>query len=366
MLYPLILNPVILEKPWGGRGRAPHVLPGADSEFKFGEIWLTGDGKYPCTVQNGPYAGQTLADLRRDWKDDLLGDAFKRRFNEPLPILLKYLHAADYLSVQVHPNDDQVLRWEGRPEPGKTEAWFILNAEPGGSLILGVNENIDKPALKEAIEMNQVRDALQTVQVHSGEAYHIYPGRLHSIGPGVTLFEVQQNSDLTYRFYDWERVDEMGAFRDLHIEKALDVVDLNPIQPDDVNGLSYSVEGTLRTVYVACRHFMLEKLEISGRFEAETNKSRFELITPIAGRFEIVSANSDVRRVKVEKGPSVLLPACLGDYALESEVGAVVLRTLVPDLELDVIEPLKKAGYKSDEIVKIGGPVRPNDLSVFL
>ncbi|MBW2061296.1 MAG: class I mannose-6-phosphate isomerase, partial [Deltaproteobacteria bacterium] len=142
-VYPVILEPLVLGKPWGARGKGPELVPGADANLKVGEVWLTADGDRQSMVMNGPMAGMTLKDLRLKWGPDLLGQGPAGKKDEPFPLLLKFIHAAEHLSVQVHPDDPTAVRLEGSG-PGKTEAWYILEADAGARLVLGLKAGVDR------------------------------------------------------------------------------------------------------------------------------------------------------------------------------------------------------------------------------
>ncbi|MBW2090549.1 MAG: class I mannose-6-phosphate isomerase, partial [Deltaproteobacteria bacterium] len=150
-IYPVILGPVVLEKPWGAKGKGAQLVPGTNPDLKIGEAWLTADNELQSTIQNGPLAGFQLKDLRQRWGGYLLGSRLAHLKNEPFPLLLKFIHAAEYLSVQVHPDDQTAINLEGAG-PGKTEAWYILDADAEAELILGLEPGVDRAALSEALK----------------------------------------------------------------------------------------------------------------------------------------------------------------------------------------------------------------------
>jgi len=364
-VYPVVLEPVVLEKPWGRVGVGPDLAAGTDSALQIGEIWLTADGEVSSRAANGPAAGHGLADLRRAWGVALLGSRFAGRENQPFPLLLKLIHAAEVLSVQVHPDDETAGKLEGAG-PGKTEAWHILGAEPDAWLILGLEPGAGRRELQQAIDEGRVEAVLRRTPVHPGETYYVHAGLLHAIGPGVTLYEIQQNVDLTYRFYDWGRLDDAGRPRALHVAKAMAALNDSPVEPIPFGGLAFEESGVRIRVLTAGRYFALERVEISGDWEIRLDGSRFEVLTVIHGRGRLMAAGL-AEPLALEPGRTVLLPAALPKAVL-SPTGQdlALLRAYVPDLEADIARPLLARGFTARDILPLAGYLRPNDLSEFL
>jgi mannose-6-phosphate isomerase len=359
-LYPLVLEPIILGKPWGALGKGPALVTGADPALKVGEVWVTADGEYQSTVGNGALTGTTLEELRLKWGADLLGERFTGKEAEPFPLLLKFLHAAEYLSVQVHPDDEAAVRLEGSG-PGKTEAWYILETDPGAKLILGLKPGIGRALLAQALEEGRVEEALHAFEINRAESYYVHAGLLHAIGPGITLFEIQQNIDLTYRFYDWGRVDDEGNPRELHLEKAMEVLDDSGSIIEPFLGLSFEEAGLRKTMLAAGRYFALERWEFPREWTGSTDPARFELMTVVEGRGALQQRETD--EVELVRGLTVLLPAGLGEFRIQGTDGLTVLRSYVPDLATDIVEPLRSRGFASTDIIKLAGGKHPNDLS---
>ncbi|MBW1710997.1 MAG: mannose-6-phosphate isomerase [Deltaproteobacteria bacterium] len=362
-IYPIVLKPLILEKPWGEKGKGPDLVPGTDSNLKIGEIWLTADGNQQSTVQNGPLTGMSLRDLRIKWGADLLGKKLGDLKDQPFPLLLKFIHANEYLSVQVHPDDQNALKLEGSG-PGKTEAWYILEADSRARLILGLEPGVDRAGLSEALKQGEVEKVLYQLQPRVSEAYYVQAGLLHAIGPGITLFEIQQNVDLTYRFYDWGRVDDQGRPRELHLDKAMRALEVGAEHAEPFSGLSYEKDGVSVTALVAGLYFALERWELKKQWQGQMDPARFDILTVIAGQGQLDSSETD-RPISLTPGTTVLLPAALEEYRIIAPQNLVLLRSFVPDLEADIFMPLKDFGFSSTEIQKLGGWRKPNDLSVF-
>ncbi|MBW2622897.1 MAG: mannose-6-phosphate isomerase [Deltaproteobacteria bacterium] len=359
-LYPIVLEPIILGKPWGAPGKGPALVTGADPALKVGEVWVTADGEYQSTVGNGPLTGATLEELRLKWGADLLGQRFAGKEKEPFPLLLKFLHAAEYLSVQVHPDDKTAVRLEGSG-PGKTEAWYILETDPGAKLILGLEPGIDRALLSKALEQGRVEEVLHSLEINQAESYYVHAGLLHAIGPGITLFEIQQNIDLTYRFYDWGRLDAEGNPRGLHLDKALEALDDSGSLIEPFHGLSFEEAGLNKTILTAGRYFALERWEFPSEWTGSTDPARFELMTVVKGRGAL--QRGETGEVELMRGLTVLLPAGLGEFRIQGTDGLTVLRSYVPDLATDIVEPLLSRGFASSDIIKLAGGKRPNDLS---
>ena len=208
-----VLEPQARERVWGGQRLRPQQPP-------IGEIWCA-YGK--SRVLNGPAAGRTVEDLTRDLSAKFVGDVVADRFPESFPLLIKLLDCADWLSVQVHPNDEQATRLEGPGYRGKTEAWHFIDASPGAMILAGVRQGTSRDELARAIRTGRILDVSPSIAVHPGETYLMHAGTMHALGPGLLLYEVQQSSDITYRVYDWDRPASAG--RELHVEQAVAVTD---------------------------------------------------------------------------------------------------------------------------------------------
>ena len=364
-VYPVILEPKVLDKPWGRIGMGPKLVPGANPNLAVGEAWLTADNGGQSIVTNGAMAGSSLRDLQTAWGQALMGKSVAGQPDRAFPLLLKLLHANEYLSVQVHPDDRDAQSLENAPN-GKTEAWYILHAEPGSELIMGLQPGLGKNDLENALNDGRVEEILRRVPAKAGEVHYLHAGRLHAIGPGVTLFEIQQNSDITYRFYDWGRLDAQGNPRELHRSKALQVVDLD--EPNDYmpfTGLSLQRDVLNITYLAAGKNFALQKWKTNAPIENKLNGKRFEILVALSGTGSIITESS-APRVALSQGRAVILPAALGAWQLQPSGPMTVLRAFKPDLIVDVITPLLDAGFPSDQIARLAGPGSSNDLKPLL
>jgi mannose-6-phosphate isomerase len=253
LVYPYHLEP--LEKPaiWGGDALVRHYGKMADPHAAIGESWECWDEN---RVENGAFAGRTLADLRHVLGARLMGPLDAGRM---FPILTKIIDARAALSVQVHPDDAYAQRVEHQPN-GKTECWYIFAAQPGAELVLGWTRDTDRAEYERRVADGTLGDLLRRVPVRAGETYYLPAGTLHAIGAGIQLFEAQQASDLTYRIFDWNRVGTDGQPRELHVSKAADVLDFRAETRVAGRTLSFAVDGLERTLLVADRRFTLERI----------------------------------------------------------------------------------------------------------
>ncbi len=223
-LYPLKFKPIFKDKIWGGN--KIHSVMGLDYSPlpNCGEAWmLSGVGEDPSIVSNGFLAGNELNELLEVYMYDLVGDEVYKRFGNEFPVLLKLIDANDWLSIQVHPDDELAAKRNiGR---GKTEMWYVLGADENAQLISGFNRKLNQEDYLKKLESNNLPDVMNYEMVSPGDVFFMPAGRVHALGPGVLLAEIQETSDTTYRIYDWDRTDSEGKSRELHIDEALDAID---------------------------------------------------------------------------------------------------------------------------------------------
>lgn len=225
-LYPLKFKPIFKEKIWGGN-RIKTKLGLDFSPLKnCGEAWvLSGVEDDNTVVSNGFLADNELNELVEVYMDDLVGSSVYEKNGKEFPLLIKFIDANDYLSIQVHPDDELAAKRKiGR---GKTEMWYIIDAEKGAELISGFNQKVDKDTYLKHLQNKTLKNILNVEKVIKDDVFYMPAGRVHAIGPGILLAEIQQTSDTTYRIYDWDRKDENGKSRELHIDEALDAIDFN-------------------------------------------------------------------------------------------------------------------------------------------
>jgi len=304
LFYPLRLQAVYQSYLWGGH-RLRERLGRDDAPGGIvAESWeVTDRPDGMSVVRNGPLAGRTLRELIESDPDSLLGTA---RGSGCFPLLIKVLDAAQTLSVQVHPNDETAAEFGGE---AKTEMWYVLDADPGAVVYCGLKEGVTPEAFRAAIADNRLEQWMKTLPVKPGDAIFVPGGRVHAIGAGCLLLEVQQNSNTTYRIYDWGRVGADGKGRELHIEQAMQVslwhdpgTAMTPAVPLE------AVDGAARVKVMQSPYFRLEKWRLDGPVSLQNDGSGFQVLFAVKGSFQ-VSANGET--VEVPEGSSVLLPAAL-------------------------------------------------------
>lgn len=307
---------------WGGERLRGEFGKRSDSE-KIAESWelcCRDDGQ--SVIENGEFAGKTLAELIEErGKRVVLGTASERF--DAFPIFIKLIDAADDLSVQVHPPDDYALKHEG--ERGKNELWYVVDAEEGAELIYGFKREITRGEFAERIENGTLLEAANKVPVKKGDVFYIEAGTLHSIGKGILIAEIQQNSNTTYRVYDYGRVGKDGSPRELHIEKALDVTKREPPGfPPSAEGSPQRLSGGVFTLLRSCEHFTVNKLELDGVVTLEADERSFNSLLILDGQAGIKAASGELT---VKKGDSVLITAGTGKYEISGK-GIVIITNI--------------------------------------
>jgi mannose-6-phosphate isomerase len=298
-LYPLRFNPVYKDYLWGGN-RIPKVFNRDVPEGICAESWEISthpDGATP--IANGPLAGRTLSDLLPEQLTELLGTHVR---GDDFPLLIKLIDARDKLSVQVHPNDGNAAAVDGDP---KTEMWYFLEGDAGAQIYCGLKPGIGKEEFLQAMDDKTFADILQTIPAVNGEAVFVPGGRVHAIGEGCLILEIQQNSNTTYRLYDWDRTDAAGNSRELHIDKALQVIDW-----ENNGDPRCEVRGT---TIESCEYFQLDRHELTEETAFPNLGKSFHALFVAKGSGIIRWANGEDI---LSDGQSWLVPAGLGDYQI--------------------------------------------------
>lgn len=350
MLYPLKFASSYKDYIWGGRNleKIGKQLP----EGKVAESWeISCHPAGVSIVSNGIYKGVPLPDLIKSCGRSIIGASLNEGALLKFPLLIKLIDANDKLSVQVHPNDDYAAEHENG-ESGKDEMWYVISAKPGARLVYDVLPGTTKESFTKAVYENRIEDCLKYIPVSEGDVIDIPAGLVHAIGEGILLAEVQQNSNATYRVFDYNRL-ENGIKRPLHIEKALDVIDFNfSCRQEKIKGLSVDLgPASTKRCIIANRHFAVEVYDVDGSIEETADGSRFYTYTIINGHAVIRYGSTEL---SVKCGESVLIPASLGEYSIEGILTAI--KAYVPDIIKNVVNPLLAAGHKEDEIKEnVGG-----------
>lgn len=322
MLYPLKFNYIIKEKVWGGE-KLSKILNKEVVTKNAGESWEISAVKGNLSVvTNGSLKGKTIVDLINDYKVDFLGQKVYETFGEKFPLLIKFIDAKDDLSVQVHPNDEYAKIRHN--ENGKSEIWYIIDADFGAELILGVNKDVSKETYIDSVEKGYLKDIINTQKVKKGDVAYIPSGRIHAIKKGVFLAEIQQSSDLTYRIYDWDRKDLNGTYRELHSELAADVVDLK--KRDDLL-TDYILSDNSFTQLISNEFFTVNITEIDSSCRRNYSEiDSFVILMCVDGSYSVRFENE---QMKISAGETILIPAILDEIELSPSPKAKFLEIYI-------------------------------------
>lgn len=349
-LGPIRFEEQYFERIWGGRRLESELGKALPPEVPIGEAWLISDHpSAESVVAEGPVAGKSLHQLLDTDAATILGSRARLTVHGRFPLLLKILDAADWLSVQVHP-DDECAAALGEPDVGKTEMWHILQSEPDSELICGLDPSIDPDAFINAARGGRLDEMLPRFTVAPGDAVFVRAGTVHAIGGGILLAEIQQNSDLTYRIYDWNRVDASGKGRELHLDKTRAATHFGSTHGGKQTPLELADDSRAvkRELLAACRYFAAERVRCNDTWQRDTGRTSFHILLCIAGSAQ-VSAGS--RFVILSKGQACLIPGAIPDFSIKGT--CTVLDYYVPDLLQDVENPLQAAGHSLDAISRL-------------
>lgn len=316
-MEPIKLIPAFKDYLWGGTKLKTNYGKQSDLDI-VAESWeLSTHKDGQSVVASGADKGKPLSEYIEKYGAEILGTAAQNF--DYFPILIKFIDAKDNLSIQVHPDDAYALENEG--EYGKTEMWYILEAEDGASLYYGFNREITKDEYRQRIEDNTILDVLNKVQVKKGDVFFIKSGTVHAIGKGIVICEIQQNSNTTYRVYDYDRRGADGKPRQLHIAKALEVSTLAPAAADNGSKAEVRYDGYSDKTLSSCKYFTVRRLRIqsSAALRADTESFRSLIITE--GSADIIMGSTVL---SVTKGDSVFIPAQDSDYTINGECEVIL------------------------------------------
>ena len=310
---PIIFEPLAMERVWGGRRLENLYGKNLPPGVPIGESWEVVDREdAQSVVHNGPLRGTTLHELWRSKRGEIFGSAYQTHAAVRFPILIKLLDARERLSVQVHPPVHMSEALGGEP---KTEMWYFADSQPGASIYAGLKHGVTREQFETLLREGRVEEALHVIPVESGDSIFIASGRLHAIGQGNVIVEVQQNSDTTYRVFDWNRSGLDGVPRKLHIEESMASIDFNDFEPV-VNHINNGV-------IAECPYFKVEKLPLSAPVSSST-EGRFSIIT-------VVSGAASCAGISFKPGDFFLAPASLGDATVQpTEANTEILRSTLP------------------------------------
>jgi len=322
-MLPLEFQPLLKRLRWGGTRLGTVLGKEIGAATDAAESWEIADhGENQSVVRGGALSGWTLNRLVREKGRELLG---RNAGLEQFPLLIKFLDASDRLSVQVHPTDEQARAADPNVR-GKTEAWVILDADPGSCIYAGLKPGVDRAQLIDALEQGTVEDFLHALPVHCGDCLYLPAGTVHAIGEGILLAEIQQTSDITYRLYDWGRLDREGRPRALHVDQALHCVDykrgpINPVMPLQIESPPQSLEELVRCEYFILRRHVLSESKILER------EDRFHVLLTLSGEGTLECSGD---RLKLTAGQTVLIPAVAPEIELHPETELTLLETYLP------------------------------------
>jgi mannose-6-phosphate isomerase len=322
---PTRIEPTFSPRLWGARSLAPLYPEKSNLQEPLGEAWLTG---VDCRIASGPFAGKNLGaawtEMNVEWRGSQLAS------ETSFPLLVKFIFPTEKLSLQVHPDDAFASVHEkaagGR---GKTEMWHAVSALAGAQLQLGLKPGVDREKFREGLASHTLDELFEVQSVRSGDTFFIPAGTPHSIGPNMVICEVQEYSDLTYRVYDFGRVDAHGKPRELHVAKALQVTNFGKTVGGRVNSLLLPADGASRSLLAACRYFATERWECSAKCKIPVDPQRFELIVILEGAGSLAWPDSAAR---YHRGECWLVPASQTYIDVLPEAPTSLIRTYVPDI----------------------------------
>jgi len=319
-LYPLLMLPAFDPRPWGTQDLSP-IYPNHKFPEKIGEAWLTGDD---CKVANGPLIGQTLSQLSQHYGRTLVGETApdEKRF----PLLMKFLFPHEKLSVQVHPDDEQARR-VGEPW-GKTECWYVAHAKPGSKIALGLKPGVTVPQLETAIQEERAEKLLNWIDVYPGERIYVAGGTVHTLAPGPIIVETQQQSDTTYRLYDY------GRPRELHLEAGMAAVKEKIASGKVICPAPAAIPGSKnrRAPLIAAPYFVVDRFGVHEPLEFSTaddsNKNSVQILVALEGCGAVAVAGMEP--VTLAKGDAVVIPACVLRFSVRPQWTLEILKAYVP------------------------------------
>ena len=320
-IYPLKFKPILKERLWGGE-KLNKVLGKPIASNITGESWelstVSGD---VSEVSNGELANTSFQVLINDYAEELLGKSVVDRFGKEFPILIKFIDAKQDLSIQLHPNDE--LAKKRHNSFGKTEMWYVMDANPGAELIVGFKNDVTKSEYSKSLEENTLLDLLNYEPVKEGDTFFINTGKIHAIGAGVLLAEIQQTSDVTYRVFDFNRKDKEGNLRELHTELALDAIDY---QKKDDFKVKYTNKKDAKNLMVDCPYFKTNFLNLENDFIQDTlNRGSFTIFMCVDGEGVVQTKSGEAT---IAKGETVLVPAAANSILIKT-AGAKFLEVTI-------------------------------------
>ncbi len=309
--YPILFEPILKDRIWGGE-KLHTVLGKQKLCNSIGESWeVSNVPENVSIVANGAYKNSSLDDLITKYSQELLGQTIINTFGYQFPLLFKFLDAKEDLSIQLHPNDE--LAKERHQSLGKTEMWYVMQADEGARVVVDFKEGVTQEDYLKHLKNKTLPSILNEISVKKGDAFFIQTGTVHAIGAGVLLAEIQQTSDITYRVYDWDRVDSNGNSRDLHVDLALQAIDYNKKEVI----LPYTKIENEANQVVTCPFFTVNLIPLQNQYKLTKNKDRFYLYVCTQGNCTIELENQSTCNLK--QGQTVLIPAIVKALNISGE-----------------------------------------------
>lgn len=321
-LYPLKFKTIFKDKIWGGEKIRTYLGKDFSPLTNCGETWeISGVKSDVSIVQNGELEGQNLASLLESYQDELVGKKVYEHFGNEFPLLVKFIDANDDLSIQVHPNDE--LAGKRHNSFGKTEMWYIVEADQGATLITGFNQPLDEKVYLEKFNSGRLTEILNKEEAKAGDVFFLPAGRVHTIGKGLLVAEIQQTSDITYRIYDFDRVDDKGNKRELHTKEALAAIDYTFY--DEYKSV-YDNKLNAPVEVVSCPYFTTNVLEYTEAVSRDYSFDSFVIHVCVAGAYTLEYGDG---RLEVKMGDSILIPASISHVKLTTASGFKILESYI-------------------------------------
>ena len=321
-LYPLKFKTIFKDKIWGGQKINTYLGKDFSPLPNCGETWeISGVKSDVSVVENGDLAGKSLASLLETHKADLVGKKIYEKFGNEFPLLVKFIDANDDLSIQVHPNDE--LAKKRHNSFGKTEMWYVIQADEGASLIAGFNQKVNEDIYLEKLNSGRLNDILNKEEVEAGDVFFLPAGRVHTIGKGLLIAEIQQTSDITYRIYDFDRVDDKGNKRELHTEEALAALDYE-VYPEYKSVYEKKLNEPVHVV--SCPYFSTNILEFNEAVTRDYSFDSFVIHVCVQGSYTLKYGNESLL---VKLGDCILIPASIDKVSLDTQTGFKILETYI-------------------------------------
>lgn len=318
----LKFEPILKDKIWGGE-KLKTILGKKSTRKDVGESWELSDVEGDTSVvSNGALKGKDLKELIQENKGDLVGEDIYQHFGDKFPLLIKFIDAKEALSIQLHPHDD--LAKKRHNSFGKTEMWYVMQADEKANLIVGFQKDVTKEEYVHHLDNKSLTDILNIDEVQKGDVYFIPTGRVHAIGAGVMLAEIQQTSDITYRVYDWDRQDDEGNYRELHTEEAIDAIDY---KAQTSYKTEYQKQQNQSSEIVSCPYFTTNVLPVQGTISLNHNdKDSFVIYMCVEGK---VSFSTKDQTEVLSMGETILVPATLKEFSIESSGSSELLEVYI-------------------------------------